>query len=678
MTLRPSKRRKGRSRHSVKKQITSAILTEEGIMIKAKPSSPYTYANRMADKRSRNSVDNISRTSFQSNSDNNSIFETASLISCVTCLSDTDTIDRSETSTTNTSKDDLSANPKLHYPSVNGQLPANTVIPYGRILDARYIEKEPLHYYDATSSPSSPLNSSISNVSEKYDLGELNSIQQTEKKTKSVSRGSNSSSSLISSKSPFTKLVEVIFARPRRHDVVPKRVSLLIDYKPHPSPHLNEDGDLVEEILKRSYKNTRRNKSIFVIINPFGGKGKAKKLFMTKAKPLLLASQCSIEVVYTKYPGHAIEIAREMDIDQYDTIACASGDGIPHEVINGLYRRPDHVKAFNKLAITEIPCGSGNAMSVSCHWTNNPSYSTLCLIKSIETKIDLMCCSQPSYAKKHPKLSFLSQTYGLIAETDINTEFIRWMGPARFELGVAFNIIQKKRYPCDIYVKYAAKSKNELKTHYLEYKNKGSLEYQHIAMNKCNEDRDNYNYENDQEIDDGDDEESDDGVEEDDHSVLCNSIDPSTDQIKEENFKIKYPLDDGVPSDWERLDPNISNNLGIFYTGKMPYVAADTKFFPAALPSDGTMDMVITDARTSLTRMAPILLGLDKGSHVLQPEVLHSKILAYKIIPKLTNGLFSVDGEKFPLEPLQVEIMPRLCKTLLRNGRYVDTDFDSM
>lgn len=676
MTLKPSKRRKGRSRHSRKKQITSAILTEEGIMIKAKPSSPYTYANRMADKRSRSSIDNISRTSFQSNSDNNSIFETASLISCVTCLSDTDTIDRSETSTTDTSKDDIAANSKLHYPSVNGQLPANTVIPYGRILDARYIEKEPSHYFDANSSPTSPLNSSMSNISEKGDLDDLESLPKKERKSNSLSSWSNSSSSLISSRSPFTKLVEVIFARPRRHDVVPKRVSLSIDYKPHPSSHPKDEDDLVEEILKRSYENTKRNKSIFVIINPFGGKGKAKKLFMTKAKPLLLASRCSIEVVYTKYPGHAVEIAREMDIDKYDTIACASGDGIPHEVINGLYRRPDHVKAFNNIAITEIPCGSGNAMSVSCHWTNNPSYSTLCLIKSIETRIDLMCCSQPSYAREHPKLSFLSQTYGLIAETDINTEFIRWMGPARFELGVAFNIIQKKKYPCEIYVKYAAKSKNELKTHYLEHKNKGSLEFQHITMSKRNEDLDNYNYENEYETEnEGEDvnEEEEDG-----RLTFRDPADSSADPIKEEDFKVKYPLDEGVPSDWERLDPNISNNLGIFYTGKMPYVAADTKFFPAALPSDGTMDMVITDARTSLTRMAPILLGLDKGSHVLQPEVLHSKILAYKIVPKLANGLFSVDGEKFPLEPLQVEIMPRLCKTLLRNGRYVDTDFDSM
>mgnify|MGYP001340578715 FL=1 len=414
-------------------------------------------------------------------------------------------------------------------------------------------------------------------------------------------------------------------------------------------PSLSRGADIVEEILKRSYKNAKRERSILVIVNPFGGKGKAKKMFMSKCKPILLASNCSIDTAYTKYAMHAVDIAREIDLDKYDTIACASGDGIPYEVINGLYQRPDRAEAFTKLAITQLPCGSGNAMSVSCHWTSNPSYAALCLVKSVEARIDLMCCSQPSYYQNFPRLSFLSQTYGVIAESDINTEFIRWMGPARFELGVAFNVLQRKKYPCDIYVKYAAKSKNDLKVHYMEHKNRASLRFENDVDDILN----------------------------DNLSGDCFQ-DPSWSQVKESDFKLKYPLEDGVPSDWERISPDITDNLGIFYTGKMPYIAADTKFFPAALPADGTMDLVVTDARTPVTRMAPILLALDKGSHVLQPEVIHSKISAYKLVPKITNSLFSVDGEKFPLEPLQVEIMPHLCKTLLRNGCYVDTEFDSM
>lgn len=587
---RAEKSKKKKSSSSKKKHqkkedpISSAILTEDGIKIRAKTSSstsnsnsstpnPYSLSNSTSNVNSTLTI-NTSTTSFRSSTDSH--LETASLISCVTCLSD------------NPANDSQGSNNNSHTTtSVNGQLPDNVVIPYGRILNAKYID-------------------------------------------------------------PIKKnnLIEIVFAKPRRHDVIPKKLTVSIE-----NQYLN--GDLLDEIMDRSYKNTKRNRSILVVINPFGGKRKAKKVFMSKAKPLLLASECSIDIAYTEYIGHGIKIAQELDIDKYDTIACASGDGIPHEIMNGLYRRPDRVKAFNKLAITQIPCGSGNAMSVSCHWTNNPSYATLCLIKSIEVRVDVMLCSQPSYVDQFPKLSFLSQTYGVIAESDINTESFRWMGSARFELGVAFNILQRKKYPCDIYVKYAAKSKNELKSRYLKHKTRESLRFQ-------------------------------DELEEQQQGQLYGVIDgeagyvPDPGSVTEEDFHIKYPFHEGVPNDWEKVDSNITDNLGIFYTGKMPYVAADTKFFPAALPCDGAIDMVITDSRTPFTRMAPILLALDRGSHVLQPEVIHSKILAYKLVPKLTNGLIAVDGEKFPLEPIQVEIMPRLCKTLLRNGVFVDTDFDSM
>ncbi|CCD26805.1 sphinganine kinase LCB5 NDAI_0I02370 [Naumovozyma dairenensis CBS 421] len=639
-----------KNRRNGNNPISSAMLTEDGLLIKSneqntkkknRSTTPYSLMKNHSNSNSIVTLD-TSTTSFRSSTE--SQFETASLISCVTCLSDTPGNNSSSLNSTissnineNGNANDAHNHHRHHTSSINGQLPNNVVIPYGRILNAKYVDE-----------------------------------MDKENRYKIPKNGS--------------RLVEITFAKPRRHDVIPKCLTLLIEplnsqshtylYSQTQAQTREEEEeeatsmehDIIEEIFKRSYKNTKRKRSILVIINPFGGKRKAKKLFMTKARPLLLASDCFLEVHYTKYVGHAIEIAKEMDIDKFDTIACASGDGIPHEVINGLYRREDRVKAFNKLTITQIPCGSGNAMSVSCHWTNNPSYATLCLIKSVEVKVDVMCCSQPSYVDEHPKLSFLSQTYGVIADSDINTESFRWMGSARFELGVAFNILQRKKYPCDIYVKYAAKSKNELRSYYLEHKRKNH-DYLNDSYNfryELEEQQTGSIYANDDAIIDGM------------TDIDDNYNDEHDDTVTEEDFKIKYPYKDGIPDDWERIDSKITDNLGIFYSGKMPYVAADTKFFPAALPSDGAIDMVITDSRTPFTRMAPILLALDRGTHVLQPEVLHSKIKAYKIIPKVSNGLFAIDGEKFPLEPLQVEIMPKLCKTLLRNGSFVDTEFDSM
>ncbi|CAI4757501.1 CFA_G0050590.mRNA.1.CDS.1 [Saccharomyces cerevisiae] len=616
-----------------------AILTDEGVLIK---SQSHHMFNKHGQLRSGDSL---------------------SLLSCLSCLDD---------GTLSSDGGSFDEDDSLEL------LPLNTTIPFNRILNAKYVNagqkgfnngKISSNPFQTENLSSSSENDDVENHSLSNDKAPVSESQSFPKKDKwdtktntvKVSPDDSQDNSPSLGIKDNQQLIELTFAVPKGHDVIPQKLTLLIDHVSRKSRanagEENISSGTVEEILEKSYENSKRNRSILVIINPHGGKGTAKNLFLTKARPILVESGCKIEIAYTKYARHAIDIAKDLDISKYDTIACASGDGIPYEVINGLYRRPDRVEAFNKLAVTQLPCGSGNAMSISCHWTNNPSYAALCLVKSIETRIDLMCCSQPSYMNEWPRLSFLSQTYGVIAESDINTEFIRWMGPVRFNLGVAFNIIQGKKYPCEVFVKYAAKSKKELKVHFLENKdkNKGCLTFEPNPSPNSSPDllsKNNINNNTKDEL--------------------------SPNFLNEDNFKLKYPMTEPVPRDWEKMDSELTDNLTIFYTGKMPYIAKDTKFFPAALPADGTIDLVITDARIPVTRMTPILLSLDKGSHVLEPEVIHSKILAYKIIPKVESGLFSVDGEKFPLEPLQVEIMPMLCKTLLRNGRYIDTEFESM
>lgn len=593
--------------NKISRPYSRCVLGDNGLLIKEQSRSLVSGQETVFGE----SDNEDDRSSYQSSS----VFETASLISCVTCLSDVE------------SKNDEDSL----------LLPTNTVIPYAKILGVCLVEED-----ETVDKPAS-------------DVDPDTIAQNGEGITSSSSYFGERMNQMDQSRIPYkSAMIEVTFAKPRRNDLVPKKIRLQIDTSCLPKM----EHDIAEEIMRRSYKNTKRNKSLLVLINPNGGKGKANKLFLSKAKPLLVASGCSVEITETSYHRHAIDIAREIEIEKYDVIACASGDGIPHEVINGLFQRSDRAKAFQKLAITQLPCGSGNAMSISCHGTSNPSYAALSLLKSVESRIDVMCCTQPSY-RDQPRLSFLSQTYGLIAESDINTEFMRFLGPARFELGVTMNVLQRKKYPCDIYVKYAAKSKNELKSHYLEHKERLNVLKESFISGSTS------SFEN----------RSKSGGEECDTPELDFHEDIT---ITDESFHLKWSLDQDLPSDWERIDPNLTNNTGIFYTGKMPYIAPDTKFFPAALPDDGTLDFVLTDARTPITRIAPILMSLDKGSHVLQPEVEHSKILAFRLIPYAKNSVISVDGENFPYELLQVEILPKIVKTLLKNGNYVDTDFESM
>ncbi|CCK72964.1 sphinganine kinase LCB4 KNAG_0M01110 [Huiozyma naganishii CBS 8797] len=589
------------------KPLPRAILTDDGVLIKSQNANPLSFHSNALRDPDAGPDDKGCDDGTHERGAGESMF-------CLTCLSDSTNFDSNG----------------------RGILPMNTVIPYGRIINA-------------------------------HNVRSLGATQTTKKSKQDTTistallANDDDGLSMDLENDAMDYVIDLVFVLPLEKNVVPRTVRLNIDYVPL-SP---ASSDLAEVILKRSYKNARRNKKMLVIINPFGGKGQAKNLFFQRAAPILDASGSDYDIAYTERSRHAVEIAESLDIDKYDTIVCASGDGIPYEVLNGLYRRIDRVAAFNKIVVTQLPCGSGNAMSISCHWTMNTSYAALCLLKSQESRIDVMCCQQPSYSDQ-PRLSFLSQTYGIIAESDINTEFIRWMGPIRFNIGVAFNLLQGKTYACDVYVKYAAKTKHDMKVHYLLHKKTAELIFDSPPASSSSASLSQSNPLNEH-------------LQSASSSSLSTPPTPAQESvISSEDFNLKYSLSDPIPEEWERLSSDITDNLSIFYTGKMPYIADKTKFFPAALPADGAIDLVIMNSTTSVRRMTPILLSLDDGTHVMQPEVLHSKVSAFRLVPHIEEGLISVDGEKFPLEPMQVEVLPSLVKTLLRNGSYIDTEFDTL
>ncbi|KAG0315013.1 Sphingosine kinase 1 [Dissophora globulifera] len=103
---------------------------------------------------------------------------------------------------------------------------------------------------------------------------------------------------------------------------------------------------------------------ILVLVNPNGGVGKAKSISDTVVKPMLQHSGLIVNEQYTEYGRHAVDIAHKVDVSNIDTLAVVSGDGVLHEVINGLLTRPDWDRA-RRLPIAIIPAGSGNAIATS-------------------------------------------------------------------------------------------------------------------------------------------------------------------------------------------------------------------------------------------------------------------------------------------------------------------------
>ncbi|POS87141.1 hypothetical protein EPUL_001499 [Erysiphe pulchra] len=377
----------------------------------------------------------------------------------------------------------------------------------------------------------------------------------------------------------------------------------------------------ISSLLHRSYLSSQRQKRFKILINPVSGKGSAVRTFIRCVAPLLEAAKCIVDVVHTTHKGHAIEVLEEMNLESFDVVACCSGDGLPHEVFNGLGKRRDALRAFSKVAVAQIPCGTGNAMSCNLYGTDSASLATLAIIKGIPMPMDLVSITQG----QNRIFSFLSQSVGIIAESDLATENLRFLGAHRFIYGLLARLLKKTVYPCDIAVKVVMDDKQTIKRHY--YK---EADYKLSTKNKS----------------------------------LRES---SSRYLHESLLKLEFgTVNDDLPEGWELIP---CDKLGNFYCGNMAYMASDANFFSAALPNDGLMDLVCINGDISRRLALKMLLAVENGKFFDMPGVWYRKILGYRIIPRnQEDGYISIDGERVPFQPFQAEIHKGLGTVISKNG----------
>ena len=104
---------------------------------------------------------------------------------------------------------------------------------------------------------------------------------------------------------------------------------------------------------------TITNERILLIANPAAQRGNGKEAADTASRMLsewLSVDTGSLECVFTERPRHAIELAAAASTDRYDVVVALGGDGVVHEVANGLMQLP----AEKRPTFGLIPVGSGN------------------------------------------------------------------------------------------------------------------------------------------------------------------------------------------------------------------------------------------------------------------------------------------------------------------------------
>jgi len=184
---------------------------------------------------------------------------------------------------------------------------------------------------------------------------------------------------------------------------------------------------------------SRQQGRILVFINPFSGTGRAEQRW-EQVMVLTGLKEEEVEVVITQKAGQARQMLKTMELDDYRAVVSVSGDGLLHELLNGLASREDWETVRKDLPLGLVPGGSGNAVHCSLlhqlgeHFDDEVKVAALNVLKGEPRDVDYIECE----TREARFLSIFGVAWGFIPEADTGSEVLRWMGPSRAYLWIAW------------------------------------------------------------------------------------------------------------------------------------------------------------------------------------------------------------------------------------------------
>ena len=431
-----------------------------------------------------------------------------------------------------------------------------------------------------------------------------------------------------------------------------------------------------DRLARLSYSGIRPHRKLKVLVNPVGGSGNAVKIFKSQVQPILEAAQCSLDVDITTHVNHGKEIIQALPLDRYDAIVCVSGDGMMHEILNGLAQRSDANEAI-KIPVAPIPAGSGNAIAVNLYGNDqclDVTLACLNIIKGQPMLLDVCSITQPAELHLHPSeetkhfgandgsakytlhYTFLSQAIGLMAELDLGTEWLRRLGDVRFALGYLAGIFTKRECPVDVFVKLGKQgtiNKQEMRSRTQQVSQSQGLPLKPAAEDDLASPTNLRNG----------------AVTE----QLPNTASLPVLDLRDASWynpliasdkKADMQSEEHDPDQWYR----IAAPIAVLYAGKIPYVSRDTLCFPYSCPGDDCVELYFHLLKGGRMGLIRTILAVAGGTHIFDKSVVYLKVDAYRVVPRyqagdkrlIKGGLVAIDGERRPYAPYQVEAHPSL------------------
>jgi len=132
---------------------------------------------------------------------------------------------------------------------------------------------------------------------------------------------------------------------------------------------------------------------------------------------------------------------------KFDSVICCSGDGLFHEVLNAAMNRADRDGFLAQTTFSILPAGTSNGFAKSIVDEAGEQFSVLtCAFLICKNRSKSIDIAELTGEKQGKIYSFMSMAWGLVADVDLHSEVIRFVGNARIWIYAIYKILKGAVY----------------------------------------------------------------------------------------------------------------------------------------------------------------------------------------------------------------------------------------
>eukprot|EP00535_Pseudo-nitzschia_heimii_P008661 CAMPEP_0197179878 /NCGR_PEP_ID=MMETSP1423-20130617/4686_1 /TAXON_ID=476441 /ORGANISM="Pseudo-nitzschia heimii, Strain UNC1101" /LENGTH=548 /DNA_ID=CAMNT_0042629863 /DNA_START=1 /DNA_END=1644 /DNA_ORIENTATION=- len=200
-------------------------------------------------------------------------------------------------------------------------------------------------------------------------------------------------------------------------------------------------------------KSSIAEERILVIVNPTSGRKMGINIYDETLRPMLEQAGIAYDCLITTHPQHAEERMKKQnttsdfrDLTEYTGIVLVGGDGTIHQVLQGIHRRDDRDKILERIKFGAIAAGTSNGFTASLAHASKENHSPLesafMIVKGMSSPVDISQYETNS----NSYISFLTFSWAMIADIDVESECIRWAGFLRMDIWGVVRLLFLRKY----------------------------------------------------------------------------------------------------------------------------------------------------------------------------------------------------------------------------------------